>query len=181
MDKILQEGHWIGLEVIPLTQNIAMANNIPLNVEGVLIDEVTLLAAESGLLAGDVITAIGGENIADLKSFQNATKKTADALTANVTVYRLGNEIVIAVQSAEVLGMAQMEAAPMILATDRSPHGYYGPCDRCHTIAETNKNIAHLKKDAGDILATQAPTIIWGATAPHRDRGLCISCHKIKI
>jgi len=57
-DKVLQEGHWIGLEVIGLSSAIARANNIPDDVRGVLIDEVTLLAAESGLLAGDVITGV---------------------------------------------------------------------------------------------------------------------------
>ncbi len=179
IDKILQEGHWIGLEVIPLTANIALANNIPLELKGVLVDEVTLLSAQSGILAGDVITAIGAENVTDLKSFQEATKKVANTSEANINVYREGMVKDIALQSTDVFGMAQMEAAPMILATDRAPHGYYGPCDKCHTISNTNKNVAHLQKDAGDVLTTTAPVIKWGATAPHMDRGVCINCHKI--
>ncbi|MBF0171284.1 MAG: magnetochrome domain-containing protein [Nitrospinae bacterium] len=180
IDKILQEGHWIGLEAIPLTSNIAMANNIPANIVGVLIDEVTLLAAQSGILAGDVITAVGDKKVTDLKSFQEATKQIANLTQSNITVYRQGKDIIIEIKSNDVLGMAQMEAAPTILATDKAPHGYYGPCDKCHTIVKTNKNLTNLPKDAGDVLSTTAPPITWGAIAPHRDRGLCTNCHNIK-
>lgn len=181
LDKILQEGHWIGLEAVPLTANIAMANGIPVDIKGVLIDEVTLLSAAVGFLAGDVITNINGKQVTGLKSFQDATKGVANSKTATVAVYRVGQRKKIKVVSKDVLGMAQMEAAPMILATDMAPHGYYGPCDKCHTIAKTTKNTAHLKKDAGDILVTTPPPITWGATAPHRDRGICTNCHKITI
>ncbi len=177
--KILQEGHWIGLEVIPLNSTIAMANNIPNNISGVLVDEVTLVSAESGILAGDVITAIGTQEIGDLLSFKKATKGVAESRQATVTVYRNGGLKEILVKAGEPLGFAQMEAAPMILATDRSPHGYYGPCDRCHTISKTAKNTGQLARDAGDVLAVAPPPIKWGVNAPHRDRGVCTNCHSV--
>jgi hypothetical protein len=179
MEKVLQEGHWIGLEVGPLTPALATANGIPLNIKGVLVDEVTLLAASSGLIAGDVISAINNRETADLHAFKDATRPIAMSRQVTVTVYRRGSYRKIEVRGAEELGMAQMEAAPMINATDPSPHGYYGPCEKCHAISKTVKNTGQLAKDGGDVLAVQAPAIKWGAKPIHGNRGTCTSCHKI--
>jgi hypothetical protein len=178
-DKVLQEGHWIGLEVIPLTPAIARANSIPPDVVGVLIDEVTLLSAEAGLLAGDVITAVNDKKVTDLKSFWQATKNVGQSNRANVSVYSGGKNKNIVVFSTEALGIAQMEAAPMILATDKSPHGRYGPCDQCHTISKTPLNAGQLAKDQGDVLTKVAPTIRKGTLPPHRKRGTCTLCHVV--
>lgn len=178
-DMALQEGHWIGLEVISLTPAIAKANSLPPEVAGVLIDEVTLLAAEVGLLAGDVITAVNDKKVVDLKSFWQATKDLGQSNRATVSVFSGGNNKNIVVFSTEALGMAQMEAAPMILATDKSPHGYYGPCDKCHAISKTPLNTGQLAKDQGDILTKAAPVIRKGIPAPHRRRGTCTSCHVV--
>ncbi|HIJ60522.1 MAG TPA: PDZ domain-containing protein, partial [Nitrospirae bacterium] len=71
-EKIWQEGHWIGLEVGPLTPALAQANGIPQGIKGVLVDEVTLLAAASGIIAGDVITAINDKATGDLYAFKEA-------------------------------------------------------------------------------------------------------------
>ncbi|WP_420264718.1 magnetochrome domain-containing protein [Candidatus Magnetominusculus dajiuhuensis] len=179
LELILQEGHWIGLETIPLTPAIATANSIPLNVKGVLVDEVTLVAAYSGLFAGDVITAINDAEVTDLLTFRAATRPAANAKQAVVTVYRTGAQKKITVTAADVLGIAQMEAAPMILPTDTAPHGYYGPCNKCHAISKTAANTGQLAKDAGDVLTITPPPIAWGAKPPHRDRGQCTNCHKI--
>lgn len=178
-DMVLQEGHWIGLEVIPLTQAIAKANSIPPDVVGVLIDEVTLLSAEAGLLAGDVITAVNDKKVTDLKSFQQATRDVGQSNRANVSVYSGGKNKSIVVFSTETLGMAQMEAAPMILATDKSPHSYFGPCDKCHAISKTPLNAGQLAKDQGDVLTKVAPAIRKGIPPPHRRRGTCTSCHVV--
>jgi membrane-associated protease RseP (regulator of RpoE activity) len=189
-DKQLIEGHWIGGEVIPLTPAIAKANSIPPAVVGVLLDEVTLLSAEVGLYAGDVITAINGKKVTDLKSFQQATKDVAQSNRANVSVYSGGKNKDIMVVSTEVLGMAQMESAPMINATDVSPHAYYGACDKCHVIskkpvktkAAVNPNALNpgeLLLDAGDNLTKVAPTIRRGTQPPHRPRGTCTLCHVV--
>jgi len=189
-DKALIEGHWIGGEVIPLTPAIARANSIPPDVVGVLIDEVTLLSAEAGLLAGDVITAINGKKVTDLKSFQQATRDVAQSNRANVSVYSGGKNKDIMVFSTEVLGIAQMEGAPMINATDVRPHAYYGPCDKCHVISRNpirtkttlNPNALNpneLLKDAGDNLTKVAPNIRRGTPPPHRNRGTCTLCHVV--
>ena len=118
-DMPLTEGHWIGLEVIPLTPSIAKANSVPPEVTGVLIDEVTLLAAEVGLLAGDVITAVNDRKVADLKSFSQATRDLGPANRAGVSVFSGGKNKNIVIFSTEPLGMAQMEAC--LLYTSPSP------------------------------------------------------------
>lgn len=178
-EKMLQEGHWIGLEVVPLTKALAKANNIPRKIEGVLIDEVTLLSAETGLLAGDVISSINNNKVIDLKSFSRATKPVANTQQAVVKVYRNGNYYDISVFGPDVLGIAQMEAAPMINPTSPSPHGYYGPCSQCHTLTNGPLNTGQLTKDMGDQLLKVPPPIKWGAEAPHRNRGVCTDCHNI--
>ena len=177
LGKTWIEAHWIGLEAGPLVPAVAKANNIPANVSGVFVDEVTLVAADSGLLAGDVITAVNGNQVTDLKSFKNATKQVALATQAQVTVFRRGGTRNIAVTSPDELGFAQIEGAPMILATDRAPHGNYGPCDSCHTIAPGGINLNQMAKDLGDILTTTAPNIKKGTPAPHGNRGACSKCH----
>jgi membrane-associated protease RseP (regulator of RpoE activity) len=167
---------------------IAKANSIPPDVVGVLIDEVTLLSAEAGLYAGDVITAINGKKVSDLKSFQQATKEVAQSNRATVSIYRGGKNKDIVIFSTEALGMAQMEGAPMINATDVRPHAYYGPCDKCHVISKNTKtplnstnalNPSELLKDAGDNLTKVAPNIRQGTPPPHRSRGTCTLCHVV--
>ena len=178
-DKILQEGHWIGLEVVPLTKALARANNISTKITGVLIDEVTLLSAEVGILAGDVITSINGYNITDLKSFREATRPVANIQQALVKVYRKDGYYDISVFGPDVLGIAQMEAAPMINPTSPSPHGYYGACGNCHTLTNGPLSTGQLAKDLGDQLLKTPPPIRWGSEPPHRNRGKCTDCHTL--
>jgi len=177
LGKTWIEAHWIGLEAGPLLPAVAKANNIPANVSGVFVDEVTLIAADSGLLAGDVITAVNGIQVTDLRSFKNATKQVALANQAQVTIFRRGATRNIAINTPDELGFAQIEGAPMILATDRAPHGNYGPCDSCHAIAPAGINLNQMAKDLGDILTKTAPNIKKGTPAPHGNRGACSKCH----
>jgi len=177
LGKTWIEAHWIGLEAGPLVPAVAKANKIPPDVTGVMVDEVTLAAAESGLLAGDVMTEVNGVHLNDLRSFKHATNLVAHLTQTQVTVYRRGAYKNILVSSPDAFGTAQIEGAPMILATDRAPHGYYGPCDTCHSIAPGKTNLNQMAKDLGDILTTSAPNIRKGTPAPHGNRGACSQCH----
>lgn len=179
LGKTWIEAHWIGLEAGPLGTAVAKANNIPSEVSGVFVDEVTLVSADAGLLAGDVITAVNGNHVSDLKSFKNATRQVAQTNQAQLTIYRRGAYKNIIVTSPDELGLAQVEGAPMILATDRAPHGNYGPCDKCHTIAPGITNTGQMANDMGDILAKTAPNIKKGMVPPHGNRGACSQCHVI--
>ncbi len=169
------EGHWVGMETLELLPQLALFMNIPANIKGVLIDEVTMEAQDAGLIAGDVVVKIGGMDTFTLKQFRAATRIVKNNNVVEVVVYRKGNYLELRVKSLWALGMAQMETAPIIAAGAVAPHRYRGSCTSCHTIGK----VLPLAKDNGDLLNINAPPIKKGAKAPHRFRGNCMTCHTI--
>jgi len=177
--KEFVEGHWLGLEVIELTTELATEYQIPRGQTGVLVDEVTLEAAESGILAGDMVQSIGGFPTPDLKAFFNATQRerVMEARKAKVVVSRRGSKqtFFMTARNTNILGLAQMEAAQPIQPSALRPHRYRGACTNCHVFMQTG---GQLPTDAGDILPN-TPPITANAKAPHRNRGKCANCHVI--
>jgi S1-C subfamily serine protease len=174
------EGHWLGLEVIPLTAELAKEYQIPKGETGVLVDEITLEAAESGILAGDMVQAIGGFPVTDLETFFTATQRESvqEAKRAQVGISRRGKKMtfVMTARNTKILGFAQMEAAQPIQPGALRPHRYIGSCTDCHILMKTGGQLA---TDAGDILPNPPP-ITKNAKAPHRYRGPCATCHTIR-
>jgi len=174
------EGHWLGLEVIPLTAELATEYQIQEGETGVLVDEVTLEAAESGILAGDMVQSVGGFPTPDLKAFFEATQRerVQEEKQAQVQVSRRGKKMTFTMTAwnANMLGFAQMEAAQPIQPGALRPHRYIGPCTDCHILMQTG---GQLPTDAGDILPNPPP-ITKNAKAPHRYRGQCATCHMIR-
>lgn len=173
--KILMEGHWLGMEVGPLTAKLARSLSIPSSVRGVLVDEVTLLSAEQGLLAGDVVVSIAGQDTPGLNSFLEASKKVRSSNKTMISVFRKGNYLSVPIKSGYELGFAQMEAAPMIRPTDTAPHRYYGACTDCHSIGSTGQ----LSMDMGDTIRRPLAPVVSSSPAPHRNYGKCAKCHKL--
>lgn len=173
--SIFMEGHWMGMEVGPLTDRLAKSLAIPASVRGVLVDEVTLLSAEQGLLAGDVVVGIAGRDTANLDQFLTASRKVKTSKKVVISVFRKGQYLSIPLGSDSDIGFAQMEAAPMIRPTDTAPHRYYGPCTNCHTIGSTGQ----LSVDLGDTIKRPLPSVRGGVPAPHRSYGKCAKCHKV--
>jgi len=173
------EGHWLGLEVIPLTAELATEYQVPKGETGVLVDEVTLESAESGILAGDMVQSISAFPTPDLKAFFEATQRerVQEEKQAQVEVSRRGSKMtfIMTARNAEMLGFAQMEAAQPIQPRALRPHRYRGPCTDCHIFMQTG---GQLPTDAGDILPNPPP-ITANAKAPHRKRGQCANCHAI--
>lgn len=167
------EGHWVGLEALDLSPQLALFLNIPSNIKGVLVDEAVMEAQDAGIMAGDVVAKIGNMNTYSLKQFRAATRIVANQNIVNTTVYRKGKYLTLTIRSVWPVGTAQMETAQMITKGAVAPHRYRGACTNCHTIGNTGQ----LPKDAGDLLLLSAPPIRKGAKAPHRYRGRCISCH----
>jgi len=177
--KEMIEGHWVGLEVITLVPVLAKTYGIPDGETGVLVDEITLEAAESGILAGDLVQSIENHPTSDLKAFFLATQHVKEKERANVNVSRRGDKMtfVFEARNAKTLGFAQMEAAQPIMPGALSPHRSRGKaCTHCHIIMRTG---GQLPTDAGDILPTPPP-ITSSAVAPHGNRGKCNTCHVIK-
>ncbi len=177
--KELIEGHWLGLEVIQLTPELAKEYRIPKGETGVLVDEITLEAAESGILAGDMIQSIDDRPTSDLRAFFLATQHVQEQSKASIGISRLGSKMtyIIKARNTKELGWSQMEAAQPIQPRAISPHSYRGrACTDCHIIMRTG---GQLQTDVGDILPNP-PAITRNAKAPHGYRGNCSACHFIK-
>lgn len=169
------EAHWQGMEAVPLTWEIAAKMNIPLDEKGVLVDEVTLASADSGLRGGDIIKSLNGVKVTNLNEFYNATKRVRNQKAAFVEVKRGDKLMTFDLVVPDVLGFAQLEAAPMILPGSIAPHRYRGPCTDCHAIGSTG----HLSPDP-DFVTLVPPPISIKAECPHRYRGECKFCHVIR-
>ena len=175
--KVLVEGHWLGMELIPITPELAQEYKLPAGVTGLLVDEVTLEAAESGLLAGDVLQSINNIPIKTLGDFAQETRRIESLPAVTLGVVRNGKPTAIMLRSSwGKLGVAQNEAAQPIQPGAISPHKNWGrACTDCHIIM---KNGGQLQTDAGDILPVPPP-IIKNVMAPHSYRGQCNTCHAI--
>lgn len=177
--KMMVEGHWLGMEVMDLTQALRRVYKIPAGVMGVIVDEITLESAESGILAGDVLTSIQGRQTRDLGEFCQATWRVGERKKANIIVHRRGMEVplVLAARNTPSLGFAQMEGAPPIRPGALSPHRTpRQACTECHVIMMTG---GQLPIDGGDIVPTPPP-IQASAQAPHPYRGACNACHVLR-
>ena len=173
------EGHWLGLEVIPLTPELAKEYLVPPGEKGILVDEITLEAAESGILAGDMVQSVEGRPTPDLKAFFLATQRVQEKERADVGISRRGQAMTFFMEArnTKTLGFSQMEAAQPIKPGSISPHrARSNACTACHIIMETG---GQLPTDAGDILPNP-PAITRAARATHGDRGQCATCHVIK-
>ncbi|KIM00481.1 hypothetical protein A6A04_20995 [Paramagnetospirillum marisnigri] len=182
------EGHWQGMDGRLMTEELARKLNYPRGLQGVLLGEVTLNAAFSGLLAGDVIVRIDDTPVTDIESFKAASRTVANRSEARISVLRKDNrpgapvvrKLTVVLREAEGgLGFAQLEGAPMILAGDPRPHGYRGACTDCHPIGQGFE----LTPDP-DLISLPPPTITRDMVArsvnPHEVRGPCEACHVIK-
>ncbi len=67
---------WIGMTVEPLAAETATALGIPGDVGGVIVGEVEGLAAQAGILHGDVVQRINGRLVRDMAGFADLTKRT---------------------------------------------------------------------------------------------------------
>ncbi len=170
------EAHWQGLEAIPKTPTVAKMLKVPPNVEGVILDDVTLPADLQGFQAGDVVTAVDGIPTPDLLSFIRATDRIRDSKRVTIEFVRAG-----VVRRMEItalfdrLGTANGETPPMIPPGAQRPHVYMGPCVNCHRIGMTG----NLAIDQGDNPKNQPGPVRVDGPVPHRDRGPCAACHPI--
>lgn len=165
------------MELIPITPELAQEYRLPAGITGLLVDEVTLEAAESGLLAGDVLQRINDIPVATLEDFELATRKVESLSAVTLGALRDGKPVALTLRSSWTkLGVAQNEAAQPIQPGAISPHKSMGrACTDCHIIM---KNGGQLQTDSGDILPVPPPITI-NATASHSYRGQCNRCHVI--
>jgi membrane-associated protease RseP (regulator of RpoE activity) len=171
-DIQLSEAHWQGLEALPLSSELKQKLKLPMDLKGLLIDEVTLNAATSGMLAGDVLLTVNQVPVRSLEDLLRESKRVQQARSASLVVYREGRMIALTLSAPDNLGFAQVETAPMIVPGEIMPHPYRGPCTQCHAIGTTG----HIVPDPDGIILPPPP-IRAGVKSPHKDRGPCQACH----
>jgi hypothetical protein len=174
--KPFVEGHWRGMELVELMPELLKEYQLPPSTTGLLVDEVSLEAAESGMLAGDVVKQVGAMGVADLRHFYRATFAVREQHVVQIGLLRAGRPLWVALRSQGPLGFAMFEAASPILPGAVSPHKAMSkPCTGCHIIMATGGQLAI---DAGDIPPTPPPIAV-GTQATHDNRGPCATCHRI--
>jgi membrane-associated protease RseP (regulator of RpoE activity) len=171
----LAEAHWQGLEALPLSAELKQKLRLPNALNGLLIDEVTLNAATSGLLAGDVLGAVDGSVVNSLEDLVRVSKRVQNQTSVTVTVYREGQWLSFTLSAPDNIGFAQTETAPMILPGEIMPHPYRGSCTECHAIGVTG----HMVPDPDNIILPPPPISAKVTTAPHQDKGPCHACHQV--
>jgi hypothetical protein len=187
-DLELFEAHWQGMDARLLDQELRRKLKYPRGLRGILIDEVTLNAADAGFLAGDVIVDVERTRVTTLEEFQRQTRALRNRRQAAVSVLRKGERkadgrfamvrITLVLRADPDLGYAQVEGAPMILPGDGRPHPYRGACTRCHAVG-----VGFELTPDPDLITLPPPPILRGTAtqelSPHRDRGPCVACHVI--
>ena len=177
------EGHWQGMDGRLMTIELARKLRFPVGLQGILLGEVTLNAANSGLMAGDVIIKIDGTPVATMEQFQEVTRqgllRNESQITAIRKEGRTFRTLTLTIRDERALGFVQLEGAPMIQPGDPRPHPYRGPCTDCHTVG-TGFELA-----PDPDLISLPPPVITRRTAdtgisPHEDRGPCEACHVIR-
>ena len=195
---------WIGAH--KTQPGLRQEYDIPQDVEGLLIDEVTLEATECGFLAGDVVQSVAGYPIKTLKDFLKASMKVQNETKVKIEIFRSSHaqalsgdigindfkgranalnapqktkKLTLALRIADYynnLGYANMDAAPPIQPGAISPHKDRGR--KCTECHVFMNTGGQLAVDAGDIVPNP-PAINKGSPCPHENRGQCNFCHRI--
>lgn len=183
-DIAFYEAHWQGMDTMNLTAELRQKLLYPKGLRGVIVGEVTLNAALSGMLGGDVIIAVEGGRVRDLKALRDQSKGVSRRNHVAIKVLRKSdtkqdgrfvmNQMTFVLRSRGELGFAQVESAPMIVPGEMRPHPERGPCTRCHSTGAGQFNMPD-----PDLITLPPPAIGANVPRPHRDRGPCTACHKI--
>jgi serine protease DegQ len=105
MEAILKNGSvargWIGVEPQNLSKDLAESLGLPGNTEGVLLSGVLEggPAARGGLKPGDVLVAVNGSQIKDVKQLLNQIAQIGPGNEATLKILRKGKESVLTVQT----------------------------------------------------------------------------------
>ena len=182
----LFEAHWQGMDGRLMTRELARKLGYPLDLAGVMLGEVTLSAARSGLRGGDIIVKVNDVAVTNIEEFQAVTKEVMNRTEAKVTVLRKDpnaagtlRTLSLVLRGDGILGFAQVEGAPQILPGDPRPHSARGVCTECHPIGKGFE----LTPDP-DLISLPPPVLARDVAArgvpAHENSGPCEACHVIR-
>jgi serine protease Do len=103
---------WIGVQVQPVTQDIADSLGLK-QAHGAIVDEpqANSPAARAGIQAGDVITAVNGKEVKDSRDLARKISETAPGTTVKLDVMRQGGEKTFDVTLAKLPDQQQAKAS----------------------------------------------------------------------
>ena len=105
MESILANGSvtrgWVGVEPQNLSKELSESLGLPGNTTGVLISGVLEggPAARGGVKPGDVLLAVNGNSIQDVRGLLNSIAQISPGNQAKLTVLRKGKEMELTVQT----------------------------------------------------------------------------------
>ncbi len=116
-------GGYLGLSFVTLNEEVAADNGVELT-EGALVKEVAAdsPAAEAGLVAGDVITAVNGDTVDEERTLRDRVSAFEEGDVVTLTVVRAGAEQQIDV----TLGQPVAMFGQMMMPFGRGMHGFHG-------------------------------------------------------
>ena len=136
MDQIIEHGSvqrgLLGVNIQDLTPDLAGAMGVDAN-GGALVARVfpDSAAAAAGIVEGDVITQVNGDDVHDASDLRNAIGLMRVGETADLTVLRDGKEVDIAavIKPREETEVASIEAPPEVAEGPSLAGATFGPID----------------------------------------------------
>nr|CAX84220.1 Magnetosome protein MamP [uncultured bacterium] len=163
----LFEGHWQGMDGRLLTDELSQKLRFPKGLQGILLGEVTLNAARSGLLGGDVIIKVEGIPVPTIEEWQRVSRDLANRSEVLLTVLRKEGGVSLDITR------AKRSTQRMGLPYDGAGAGGNG------VVMRTLNLVLRADNTVGFVQVEAAPMILAGDPRPHPDRGPCTSCHPI--
>ena len=111
---------WIGVQIQPVTTNIAESLGMKED-KGALVAEpfTDSPAAKAGILSGDVITALNGQSVNDIRDLAKQIGDMAPGGTVKLTIWRKGEEKTISLTLGEMPKQHEARAAAPKADADR--------------------------------------------------------------
>ena len=112
---------WIGVQIEPVTTNIAESLGMKED-KGALVAEPLTdgPAAKAGILSGDVITALNGQPVNDIRDLAKQIGNIAPGGTVKLTIWRKGEEKTISLTLGEMPKQHEARAAAPKADADRA-------------------------------------------------------------
>ncbi len=123
-DKKPVEPQWLGMEVESLTPDVRAALGLHPDQRGVYVSDVVGVAADAGVLEGDVIVAVDQRPVTDLSSYRDATGASRGRGSVRLDLVRRGYAVALVVGGQPAPGAGPAGSGTPVAWTSPAPQGY---------------------------------------------------------
>jgi len=123
-DEKPPEPQWLGMEVESLTPDVRAALGLHPDQRGVYVSDVVGVAADAGVIEGDVIVAVDQHPVTDLDSYRAAARASRGRPSVSLGVVRRGIALAIPVAGRPLPAAASPSAGTPVAWSGPVPHGY---------------------------------------------------------